>query len=219
MKKSYLGLILLLMLLSTFNPKFSFIINSKLNIKKIIIDNNSILDSGKIKQKLNFLYEENLFFFKMKDIEKNLKKISFIESFSVKKIFPNKIKITINEKNPVAILQNKKEKFYISEKGDLINFREAVITKDLPIVFGNGKTFYSLYHNLNKIKFPLETIKSFYFFESGRWDIIMHDNKVIKLPTTNYLFALESFMISKKNINFKNYTIFDYRINDQLILN
>ena len=203
MKKSYLGLILLLMLLSTFNPKFSFIINSKLNIKKIIIDNNSILDSGKIKQKLNFLYEENLFFFKMKDIEKNLKKISFIESFSVKKIFPNKIKITINEKNPVAILQNKKEKFYISEKGDLINFREAVITKDLPIVFGNGKTFYSLYQNLNKIKFPLETIKSFYFFESGRWDIIMHDNKVIKLPTTNYLFALESFMISKKILTLK----------------
>ena len=62
-------------------------------------------------------------------------------------------------------------------------------------------------------------IKSFYFFESGRWDLILHDDKVIKLPITNYLFSLKNFMLSKTNSNFNNYKIFDYRIKDQLILN
>ena len=62
-------------------------------------------------------------------------------------------------------------------------------------------------------------IRSFYFFESGRWDLIMNDDKVIKLPITNYLSSLKNFMLSKSNNNFNNYKIFDYRIKDQLILN
>ena len=62
-------------------------------------------------------------------------------------------------------------------------------------------------------------IKSFYFFESGRWDLIMYDDKIIKLPINNYIFSLTNFMELKTNNNFNNYEIFDYRIKDQLILN
>ena len=101
----------------------------------------------------------------------------------------------------------------------MIDFIDIKIYKDLPTVFGNGKFFYSLYQDLQNIRFPIERIKSFYFFESGRWDLVMHDDKVIKLPTRNYLSSLENFMLSKDNSNFNNYKIFDYRIKDQLILN
>jgi cell division septal protein FtsQ len=219
MKKSLLGLIILFVLLTTYTPKFNFMINSPLYIQKIKIENNSITESNKIKQKLSFLYNENLFFLNIKDVEKNLKDETFIESFSVKKIYPNTFKLIIVEKTPIAILHSKKKKFYISDKGDLINFIDIEIYKDLPIVFGNGRNFYSLYKDLQNIKFPLKMIKSFYFFESGRWDLILHDDKVIKLPIKNYLFSLKNFMLSKTNSNFDNYKIFDYRIKDQLILN
>ena len=219
MKKSLFGLIILFILLTTYTPKFNFIINSNLYIQKITIQNNSIIESDKIKKKLSFLYKENLFFLNIKDIEDNLKNETFIESFSIKKIYPNTLKLIIVEKKPIAILQNKKEKFYISNKGNLINFIDVDIYKDLPTVFGNGRDFYSLYEDLKNIKFPLEMIKSFYFFESGRWDLIMQDDKVVKLPIKNYLFSLKNFMLSRANSNFNNYKIFDYRIKDQLILN
>ena len=219
MKKSLLGLIILFILLTTYTPKFNFIINSNLYIQKIKIENNSIIETDEIKEKLSFLYKENLFFLNLKDIEKNLKQESFIESFSVKKIFPNTLKIIITEKKPIAILHKKKEKFYISNKGDLIDFIDIKIYRDLPTVFGNGESFYSLYQDLQNIRFPLERIKSFYFFESGRWDLVMHDDKVIKLPTRNYLSSLENFMLTIDNSNFNTYKIFDYRIKDQLILN
>ena len=219
MKKSLFGLIVLLILLTTYTPKFNFVINSNLNIKTIKIENNSIIEPDAIKKKLNFLYEENLFFLNIKDIEENLRSETFIESFSIKKIYPNTLKLIIVEKTPIAILQNKKKKFYISDKGNLIAFIDINIYNDLPTVFGKGRDFYSLYQDLQNIDFPLDMIKSFYFFESGRWDLIMHDDKVIKLPIKDYLFSLKNFMLSKTNSNFNNYKIFDYRIKDQLILN
>ena len=219
MKIPFFFLIILLILLSTYKPNFDFKINSTLNIKSIKIENNSVLDSDDIKKKLNFLYKENLFFLKVNDIEKKLKTESFIESFSIKKVYPNKLILKITEKKPIAVIQNKKKRFFISSKGDLMRFIEISKFNTLPIVFGNGKNFYNLYQNLQKINFPLDKITSFYYFESGRWDLIMNDDKTIKLPTKNYLISLENFMDTKNYSKFKKYKIFDYRIKDQLILN
>ena len=219
MKKSLLGLIVLFIFLTTYTPKSNLILNSSLNIQTIKVENNLTIKIDSIQKKLNFLYKENLFFLDVRDIEKKLRGETFIESFSVKKIYPNTLKIIIVEKIPIAILQNKKKKYFISNKGDLINYKDVEAYKDLPIVFGSGEDFYSLYKELKNIKFPLEMIKSFYFFESGRWDLIMYDEKVIKLPIDDYIFSLKNFLLSKDNSNFKNYKIFDYRIKDQLILN
>ena len=110
MKKSFLGLIVIFVLLTTYKPQFNFFKKLNLNIKKIKIENNSIVETSDIKDRLDFLYQENLFFLNIQEIEDNLKNESFIDSFSVKKIYPNKIKLIIVEKIPIAILQHKKKK-------------------------------------------------------------------------------------------------------------
>ncbi len=110
MKKSFFGLIILFVLLTTYTPKSNFIKSFNLNIKKIIIEDTSIVDDDEIKKRLNFLYKENLFFLNIKNIEKYLKNETFIESFIIKKIYPNTLKLIIFEKVPIAILQNKKKK-------------------------------------------------------------------------------------------------------------
>ena len=219
MKKSLFGLIVLFILLTTYTPKFNFILESNFHIQNIEIENNSIVETDEIKKRLSFLYKENLFFLDLKDIEDILKKESFIESFSVKKIYLSTIKIIIVEKTPIAVLQSKKRKLYISDKGEFIDFEKIEKYVDLPIVFGNGNSFFSLYQDLKNIKFPFETIKAYYFFDSGRWDLVMQDDRLIKLPIKDYLTSLKSYMESINNINFENYKTFDYRIKDQLILN
>ena len=86
-------------------------------------------------------------------------------------------------------------------------------------MFGNGLEFYSFYKDLEYSDFPIDKIKSFYYFDSGRWDLLLRNGKTIKLPIKEYIFSLKNFINTINDSNFDKYKIFDYRIKDQLILN
>ena len=217
MKKKRVIAILLFILLTTINPHQEISFN-KFNLKKIEIENNSLLDEKEIKKLLVSINNKNLIFLKFKEIENALMKNNFIEGFNIKKKYPNTLKIKIFEKKPIAILINKKKKFYLSEKIDLIKFRNLQNYDDLPYVFGNENNFKIFYENLKEINFPLNIIKKYTFFESNRWDIETVDEKLIKLPTNNYSNSLENYLKMRKKNNFNKYKIFDYRINNQIIL-
>ena len=104
------------------------------------------------------------------------------------------------------------------ENFEFINYKELADYKNLPLVFGNNKDFKNLYNDLKKINFPLNSISKYYLYESRRWDLETYEKTVIKLPPKNYIISLENFISLKKTNNFDKYKIFDYRINDQLIL-
>ena len=218
MKKRLIIGLLLLFLLSTYNIKFNKTFFSNLQIKKITIENNKIIKDKEIKEKLSFLYETNFFFLRTKKIEKKLREIQFIESYQIKKIYPNNLIIKITEKKPIAIIQKSKQKKYFTVRGDLIDFQKIKIFEDLPNVFGDEKSFATFYGNLKNINFPFKEIKTFYLFESKRWDLLTLKNQLIKLPINNYNKSLLNFISLKDQTNFEKYKIFDYRIKDQLIL-
>ncbi len=208
----------LILLLSTYSIQNNFKINTKTNIQELFIENNFHVREEKIKEKLSFLYDTNILFLKKKDLEKKLNEIDLIESFKIKKIYPNKIKIKIFEKKPIAILIYKEKKTYFTNKGDLINFFESTEYERLPLIFGDKENFEIFYEDLKKINYPIHEIEKFYFFKSKRWDIITKNSQTIKLPINNYNQSLKNFIKMKDLDNFKKYKIFDYRINNQLIL-
>ena len=218
MKKRFLVALILLLLLSTYNLQNNFNISSKFLIKKLFIEKNNLVSKEKIEKKLSFLFQTNLFLLRTDKIETALKEIDFIESFKLKRIYPDKIKIEILEKRPIAIIQNKNEKKYYTIKGYVIDYVYLKEFENLPIVFGNSENFTSFYKSLKKINFPIELIDKFYLFESKRWDLITKKKQTIKLPIYNYLESLENFKNLEDKDNFKKYTIFDYRIKDQIIL-
>ncbi len=218
MNKKILVAFILLIFLSTYNFHKDLNIIFKLNIKEIVIENNQILKEERIKRELAFLYERNLFFLKKIEVEEKLKKINFIDSYEIKKIYPNKIKVKIFEKKPIAIIQNKKEKKFYTNKGELINFINKKEFDNLPLVFGDKESFKEFLYYLKAANFPTNQIKTFYLFESKRWDLITEKDQVIKLPIKNYVQSLINFIKIKDDGNFEKYKIFDYRISDQLIL-
>ena len=217
MKKKLVIATALLILLSTYKLQ-NLILIPIFKVEEVKIDNNYILKDIEIMKNLSFLNNSSLIFLKNSSIEEKLKKLSFIESFKIKKIYPNKLKITIFEKKPIAILQHKKKKFYLSENIDLIDYQELKNYNNLPIIFGSQESFKSLYINLKKINFPINLIKKYYLYELNRWDFETYKMKIIKLPEKNYNESLKNFMILREKNNFDKYKVFDYRINNQLIL-
>ncbi len=217
MKKRFLIAIFLLLLFSTYNIEKKFELKD-FKIKLITIENNEIIQEGVIKKNLSFLYNQNLFLMKTNEVKNKMNEIDFIDSFKIKKIYPNEIRIKVFEKTPIVILQNKKEKKYYTSKDDVIDFINLKQFQNLPTVFGDKESFKVFYENLKSTKFPLNEIKAFYLFESKRWDLITYENQTLKLPIKNYNKSLKNFHEIKDQENFKKYKIFDYRINNQLIL-
>ena len=144
MKKRIVIAISLLILLTTITSQKKIVI-SKLSVKKINIENNFVLKDEDIKKLLTSIYNKNLFFLKSTEIEKELTKNSFIESYKIKKKYPNTLNIEIFEKKPIAILINKKKKFYLSEKIDLFEFINHSDYQHLPYVFGDQEKFKDFY--------------------------------------------------------------------------
>ena len=217
MKKRLVIALFLIILLTTIDSKQSFVI-SKFNLKTIIIENNLLLKDKDIKSLLIPFYNRNLIFLDNKEVKKALLQNSFIESFNIKKKYPNSLKIEIFEKKPIAILLNKKNKFYLSEKIELIEFKNLPNYQNLPYVLGNKSDFKIFYDNLKKINFPLDLVNKYILYETNRWDLETKNNRVIKLPADNYIKSLENFLNIKSKNDFKKFELFDYRINNQLIL-
>ena len=218
MKNRLLSALILLLLFSTYNIQNTFSLSSKIKIQEVIVENNLILDEQMIKKKLSFLYRTNIFLLNTDKIASELKDIDFINSFEIKKLYPDKIKIKVFEKKPIAVIQNKQVKKYFTNSGEIINFIDLKEYNDLPIVFGDKENFLIFYQKLKQANFPINEVKKFYLFESKRWDLITNNNQVIKLPIKNYESSLNNFIGLKKKPNFQKFKTFDYRIKDQLIL-
>ena len=215
-KRIIIALILLISLTTiTFDQKIIFSIFA---LKKITIENNSLLKKNDIKKSLEPIYDKNLLLLNNKEIKKILLQNSLIDSFKIKKKYPDTLKIEIFEKKPIAILFDKKQKFYISEKIELIDYNMLSIDNNLPYVLGNKDDFKIFYDNLRKIKFPFNSVKKYILYENNRWDLETLNNKTIKLSAQNYKDNLEHYLnlINKKE--FKKYNLYDFRIKNQLIL-
>ena len=217
MKKRLVIALFLIILFTTINSQQKFIA-SQFDLKTIEIENNLLLNDNDIKKLLISFYNKNLVFLKNNELKKALMQNSLIESFIIKKKYPNTLKVKIFEKKPIAVLFDKKNKFYLSEKIDLIEFKNLQNYQNLPYVLGNKDDFKVFYNNLIKINFPLNVVKKYTLYETDRWDIETKDNQVIKLPSKNYLKSLKNFLNLKSKNDFEKYKLFDYRINKQLIL-
>tara|TARA_B100001248_G_scaffold161695_1_gene121972 strand:+ start:15769 stop:16425 length:657 start_codon:yes stop_codon:yes gene_type:complete len=217
MKKRAIIAISLLLLLTTITSRQTIII-TKLKLKQINIENNILVAEDELKKLLAPIYERNLIFLSYIEIERILMQNSFIESFEIKKIYPNTLKIRIFEKKPIAILVDKKKKYLLSDKIDLIDYQILKINKNLPMVVGKQKDFKILYSNLKNIDFPFDMISKYILFDSGRWDLVTKNKKIIKLPTKRYNRSLKNYVNNNNKRSFKNYKVFDYRIKGQLIL-
>ena len=125
MKKTttVLSLFLILIILTTFNPNNLDLGSHFFKIKKIEIKNLKILEIKNIENQFkNELFGSSLFILDEKKVEKLLDDNAFIDFLEFKKIFPHKLQVIVHEKKTIAILNDKRDKYYLTRNGEKIKF-------------------------------------------------------------------------------------------------
>ena len=222
-KKSFFLWLFLLIVLTTYNfDSKENLVSSFFKIKKIEIEGIQNSDRKEIEEKFNPFKEKNIIFTNQKQFRKLIDNLKLVKEIKVKKIYPDKIKITIKEFKIIGIFVDEKnqKEYILTDHGKIINNYNKKQFNDLPLVFGENadKFFFTFYPSLEATGFEIELIKYFNYFDIKRWDIILKDGKLIKLPSTNYEKSLKKFLSIYETENFKKFRVFDFRVNGQLII-
>jgi len=210
--------------LTTYSPNHFYSTLEKddtfFKIKNIIITNNFLIEEKKIINKLQKIYDKNIFFIKRRDIEEPLREINFLKNIEVKKKYPSTVIVKIFETKPVAILFKNQNKYLIDDSSNLIQFDKTMNTDDFSSVFGKGaeNNFMYFYNQLKDNKFPIKEIKTYYFFQINRWDLELFRETTIKFPYNNIEDAIRKSIELINRKDFKNYKVIDLRVNGKIIV-
>ncbi len=216
-KNKILIYLLLLCILSTTSGKFVENKNSySSKINQINIEGLSNTYNLKIYNELNNLFYKNILLANKEEIQKVISKYNIIEEYSIKKIYPSTINISIKATKFVARLSNNDQ--LVGANGKLIEDKEN--KEMLPYIFGefNSKNFLKFKKDITRSKFTFTEFKMLYFFPSNRWDILTYDDILIKLPQDNISKSLNLAHKIISNNDFKNKSLIDLRVNNHLII-
>ena len=171
--------------------------------------------------------ENNLFkstklniFFANKDYLKSiLNSNTLLETFQVFKIYPSTLNIKVEKTNFLARLNIDGDIFLIGSNGKLTRNFILSNSTTLPFVFGspNVKEFLEIFSIINESGIKYESIKNLFFYKSGRVDLEMKDNILLKLPKDNLKNVLKNISQFISNDQFNKKTI-DARVSNQIIL-
>ena len=220
-KKKYLLYLSIFFLLSTINSQS--LINLKLfKIKDIEVleDKSNINNSVKeiIENNLTIFKNQNIFLLNKKKIVKKISDNNWISNFSIQKKYPSKLIVNLKKTEPIAKIIVDNEIFYVGSNFKLI--KSKIQFNDLPNIFGKPKIneFKKLITNLNLSSLSYKDISDIYYLKSGRWNLKIQDDVIIKLPRDNILESLNLVkkILDNKNIISKN-TI-DLTIKNQIIV-
>ena len=219
-KKLFSFLFLVLLFATSINNK---IFNEKkdafYNLNSIEVIGLNEKFNSEIEKKLNFLKNTNIFYIDGQILIDQINNYDFIENFNIIKFYPSKIVVKLEKTEFLGkTIQNNKY-FFIGSNGKFIDFEKFKEKVNVPTVYGKFTPEQFLRFNkiIKNIDLDYNSINEIFFYPSGRADIKMKNNLLIKFPKEN---LKEAIILANKIINNKNYTnnVIDLRVPNQLIL-
>lgn len=150
---------------------------------------------------------------------------SWVKEAVVERVLPNQIKITILEYKAKAIWQTGEKFYLVDAQGETIKEitkQELPEFADLIVLTGEGAVYHieEVFQILgNTEKLMLKTKAAIYVGER-RWDIMMNNNMIVKLPATNPQKAWQYFSQLNEELDLINNDVIsiDLRIPELLFL-
>tara|TARA_B100000900_G_scaffold395090_1_gene393143 strand:+ start:488 stop:1159 length:672 start_codon:yes stop_codon:yes gene_type:complete len=170
-------------------------------------------------KKINDLKLGSIFLIKKNEINNIINSYSLVEKYEVFKIYPSSLYINIQKTKSLARINRNGVNYIIGSNGKLLS--NEFYKEKLPFIFGNPniREFIRFKKIIDISKIEFKEIKNLYHFPTGRWDLELYNNVIIKLPENdieNILKLVFEFLNNKDFIDIKT---IDARVKNQIILN
>ena len=146
-----------------------------------------------------------------------ISEFNIVEEYNVRKVYPSKLNIEIKPAKFIAKIYDNSQ-LLVGSNGKLI--KSETINDKLPYILGkfNSKKFLEFKKNIDLSEFNIKDFKNIIFYPSNRLDILTLDNVLIKLPENNLLKSINLAYKIINNNQFKDNSLIDLRVLNQLII-
>ena len=188
-------------------------------IRNIDISGLTNLENSEIKKKIKNLNLKNILLLNRFELSQIIDSNPLVQNYEVIKIYPSSIDIKIIKTKLLAKLNKDGKTLFLGSNGKLSEYNFS--KKSLPFIFGSPDSddFLNLKNKIDESKFSYVEFKNFYFFPSGRWDLELKNNILIKLSTNKINDSLDYAFDFMKNNNIDDFRVIDLRVKNQIILN
>ena len=215
-KKKYIFfyLVVFLILSSIHNSNFSY--SNFFSVKKIDVVGLDKSNNLLLEKKLLDLIGYNIFNLERESF-KFINSINFIKNYSVKKIYPNKLKVYLESAKAISVIKHFNKPVVLGDNGKIIDLENLPI--NVPQVTGTNdiKKVYQTLKMIDKSNFDIEDVKKIEFFVSDRIDIELKNKKSVRFPI-NY--TIDNLNFAFKLLDDDKYSkskILDLRIPKKVI--
>ena len=203
-----------------FIESFSYKYNYQLT--EINVSNLKYLKEEDVLFFFNSHMNKSIFLVPIQSIAKDIVQDKWVEKIKIISNFKDTLKVSLQEEIPMGIYDNNNQKILFSQNFVILEILDAESNyTELIVFFGensisNSKNFFSdIEKNFH------EFIKTATFIENRRWNIVLTNSILLKLPEKNVIDAINNY--KKIYSNFSNKDLediksIDLRINKQAII-
>ena len=200
----------------------NFLVKLGFSITHIDIHGTKYLSNTKIHNIFENYKAVNIFSVDLNKVHKEISRYKWIKNVHLKRVLPNKIKISLIENKPIAIWQNKKGNNILTKEGALISdYNFNFFKNKLPIIKGKNinQNIIEILYILKTNKSMANEIWSLSYINMRRWDLHFKQGLVIRLPSNNPTEAwkLAAKLNQKYNILNLGLTEIDLRNSKQIL--
>lgn len=139
----------------------------------------------------------------IQEVKDKLLSISWVKDVVVRKLYPDRLSITLVEHRPVAVWNDIN---FVSEQGTVFSLpKDRLDTKDLPLLYGPDTEGKSVLEAWNKIKTDLHArnldLTSISVDDRGSWTIQLSNQVELRLGRGEWISKIDRFVIIFPEIN------------------
>ena len=162
----------------------------------------------------------SLLFLDVADARAKLEAIPWIAEATVRKLYPDRLQITVTEREPFALWQQQGKVKVIAADGTMLSEKVEPRLSSLSFVVGNGaaaraRDFLAV---LDKYPSIRDSVRASIYVAERRWNLKLKNGVDVRLPETNLEGALATLarLDREKNLLSRDITAVDLRLADRL---